>query len=93
MITAKKMSEQRDHSIVYNFMKNREEYSTKPLEISYLNCGAYIACIYYSDWFIGLVEEVCEEEGDVKVRFLHPKTRKLFFLAINRGYSSNRHPV
>ena len=54
-------------------MKNREEYPTKPLEISYLNCGAYIACVYDSDWFIGLVEEVCEEEGDVKVSFLHPK--------------------
>ena len=26
-----------------------------------------------SDWYIGLVEDVCAEEGDVKLRFMHPK--------------------
>ena len=73
MITAKKTSEQRNVNITYNFTKRREEYSTKPLELAYYNCGDHIACIYDSDWYIELVVEVCEEEGDVKVRFMHPK--------------------
>ena len=73
MITAKKTSEQRDDNIVYNFIKRGKEYSTKPIEPAYYNCGDHIACIYDSDWYIGLVEDVCEEEGDIKLRFMHPR--------------------
>lgn len=29
--------------------------------------------MYDYNWYIGLVEEVCEEEGDVKMSFMHPK--------------------
>jgi hypothetical protein len=32
----------------------------------------YIACIYDDRWFFGLVLSKHEEEGDVKVKFLHP---------------------
>ena len=35
--------------------------------------GDYIACTYDKEWFIGLVEEVCVEEGYFKVKFMHPK--------------------
>ena len=29
--------------------------------------------MYDKDWYIGAIEEVCDEEGDVKVNFMHPK--------------------
>ena len=57
MITAKKTSEQID-KITYVFIKRREEYSTKPLELACYNCGDHIVCIYDSGWFIGLVLSV-----------------------------------
>ena len=54
-------------------MKNRVTDSIKFLEISYLCIGDYIACMYVYNWYVGLVEDVCEEEGDVRVSFMHPK--------------------
>ena len=54
-------------------MKNRVTDSIKTLEISYLCIGDYIACMYDYNWFVGLVEDVREEEGDVRVCFMHPK--------------------
>ena len=29
--------------------------------------------MYDNNWYIGVVQEVCEEEGDIKVNFMHPK--------------------
>ena len=29
--------------------------------------------MYDYNWYVGLVEDVCEEEGDVRVGFMHPK--------------------
>ena len=29
--------------------------------------------MYDYNWYVGLVEDVCEEEGDVRVSFMHPK--------------------
>ena len=29
--------------------------------------------MYDRDWYIGVIQEVCKEEGDVKVRFMHAK--------------------
>ena len=40
---------------------------------SYPNCGEYVACRYDSDWYIGLVKGICDAEGDIQVRFMHPK--------------------
>ena len=53
--------------------KGEKNAQLKPLDSAYYNCGNRIACIYDSHWYIGLVEAVCEEGGDVKVRFMHPK--------------------
>ena len=35
--------------------------------------GDYVVCMYDEDWYIGVILEVCEEEGDIKVSFMHPK--------------------
>ena len=29
--------------------------------------------VYNYSWYVGLVEDVCEEQGDVRVSFMHPK--------------------
>ena len=29
--------------------------------------------MYDEDWYIGVIQEVCGEEGDIKVSFMHPK--------------------
>ena len=29
--------------------------------------------MYDEDWYIGVIQEVCEEEGDIKVSFMHPR--------------------
>ena len=65
MIATKKTNGQRDDFIVNNFIKRGQEYSTKPLKSGYYIRDDHIACIYDSDWYIGLVEAVCEE-GDVR---------------------------
>ena len=36
-------------------------------------CGDYVTCMYDEDWYIGVIQEVSEEEGDRKVSFMHPK--------------------
>ena len=42
-------------------------------ELSHHQIGYYIACKYDYNWYIGLVEEVCEGKGDVRISFMHPK--------------------
>ena len=32
----------------------------------------YIACYYDSNWWIGLIQEINQEERDVKINFMHP---------------------
>ena len=67
------MSEQTDDNIKYNFNTNRVINYLQGLELPCLSIGHYVACIYDKDWYIGTIEEVCDEEGDVKVNFMHPK--------------------
>ena len=33
---------------------------------------SYISCMYNSFWWVGLVNKVDEEQGDVDVQFMHP---------------------
>ena len=33
----------------------------------------YAACVYDDDWYIGVIEIICEEECDIQINFLHPK--------------------
>ena len=34
--------------------------------------SSYISCVYNSLWWVGLVNKVDEEQGDVYVQFMHP---------------------
>ena len=34
--------------------------------------GTYVACIYDNYWWIGNIRNVCEEEDDVEITFMHP---------------------
>ena len=34
--------------------------------------SSYISCVYNSLWWVGLVNKVDEEQGDVDVQFMHP---------------------
>ena len=43
--------------------------------------SSYISCMYNSLWWVGLVNEVDEEQGDVDLQFMHPHgPRKTFNL-------------
>ena len=76
LIGAKRYSEQVDFTMTFDFSKQRKNINyniTDHNVVSYLKIGDYVACIYDHDWYIGTVEIVCEEEGDLQIRFLHPK--------------------
>ena len=34
--------------------------------------GEYVACIYGDKWFVGSVDDVCEDENDAEIKFMHP---------------------
>ena len=46
--------------------------STQPSQLAYLSKSNYVACMCDSDWYIGVVQDVCND-GDVKVSFMHAK--------------------
>ena len=40
---------------------------------------SYVSCVYNGFWWIGMVTEINENEGDAKIEFLHPHgPRKTF---------------
>ena len=44
----------------------------KLLSITSAKSSDFVACRYYKKWWIGMVQEVCLEENDFIVSFLHP---------------------
>lgn len=66
LISGKRRSTDENFSVCSSFDRNVE----KILDIPTLN--SFIACIYESHWYIGLVSEVHKEEGDITVKFMHP---------------------
>ncbi|XP_047003388.1 uncharacterized protein LOC124621924 [Schistocerca americana] len=67
-IGAKRLTCDTDFSIVHDFsdalLPQMPECIVQP------NC--YVAYAYDSSWYLGIVEKVNCEEGDVTVRFMHP---------------------
>ena len=72
LIGAKRISDQLDYTVIYDFRANHTTNSKKPSQLTYLSIGEYVACIYDNNWYIGMIREVCAEEG-VKVALMHPK--------------------
>ena len=67
------MSEQSDYTALYDFKTNRVINSTLPSQLAYLSIGNYVECMIDRNWYNGVVQEVCVEEGNVKVTCMHPK--------------------
>ena len=36
------------------------------------NVAMYVSCVYNTFWWIGLITEIDQEQGDLKVEFMHP---------------------
>lgn len=66
-IGTKRISVDEDFSLVFNFT---EEVPT--IKLSELCTNSYIACAYDNHWFCGTILSKHEEEGDIKVKFMHP---------------------
>ena len=73
ILGAKRISEQLDFNITYDFADQKIRDSGKVDAVHHPSTGDHIACTYDNEWYIGLVEELCVEEGDLRVRFMHPK--------------------
>ena len=66
-VSFKKTSEDVDFTGTYSFALGAFTAPRKAFQI-----GNYIACKYDGRWWIGLIEEISEENRDVGVNFLHP---------------------
>ena len=68
-IGAKRTSEQIEFSATFDLVTVRN----LKLKTSHLKVGDYVACVYDDDWYVGVIEIICEEECDIRINFLHPK--------------------
>ena len=46
---------------------------SREIAIESIKVGAYVACVYDRDWFVGIVLDISAEHNEVRVRFMHPK--------------------
>ena len=67
LIGAKSINDPLEYTTTYDFSTNRVTNSTQPSQLACLSIGEYVACMYDKEWYIGMIQEVCEEEGDIKV--------------------------
>ena len=44
-----------------------------------LNIGYYVACTYEFDWYAGIILDIPIDNGDVYVKFIHPKGLSILF--------------
>ena len=61
LIGAKRISDQLDYTVTYDFRVNHLTNSKKPSQLTYLSIGEYVSCIYDNNWYIGMIQEVCAE--------------------------------
>lgn len=69
-IEARRISKDEKAAIVFNLFNIQENFLVK---LDDLYPGCFIACVYDSFWYFGMVNEVNAEEKDVTVQFLHPR--------------------
>ena len=43
-----------------------------------LKIGYYVACIYDFDWYAGITLDISIDNGDIYVKFMHPKGPEVF---------------
>jgi len=68
-IEARRISNDEKPALIFNLCSKQQ---TLVVKIKDLYPGCFIACIYDSLWYFGMVSEVNAEEEDVTVKFLHP---------------------
>ena len=67
---ARRISSDEKPALTFNLCNKQQ---TLLVKIEDLYPGCFIACVYDSLWYFGMVSEVnAEEEEDVTVKFLHP---------------------
>ena len=44
-----------------------------------LKIGDYVACTYDFDWYAGIILDISIDNGDVYVKFMHPKGPSMLF--------------
>ena len=52
---------------------------TPIVNIDELKQATYVSCVYNTFWWVGMVSQVDENEGDVKIELLHPHGPKKSF--------------
>ena len=58
LIGAKRISDQLEYTITYDFSTNSVRNSTQPSQFAYLSIGECVACMYDKEWYIGMIQEV-----------------------------------
>ena len=61
-------------AVVYpdNMATSTRSDSKRSVELHHCEIGKYVACIYDDKWWVGLIRDASEEEGDVLISFMHP---------------------
>ena len=65
-------SDQENLSLRFDYEKEAQEF---PL----VSIGNYVACVYDNNWWIGIIEQVFDEEGDTEIRLMHFNPRTTTF--------------
>ena len=43
------------------------------IEVSNLRIGSYVGAMYDSDWYVGLIEDINQDDCECMINFMHPK--------------------
>ena len=66
IIRTKRCSEDDDYVLTHNLYEHNESVIVE------LNSLDYFTCLYEQRWWVGIILEVDTEQGDAKVKFMHP---------------------
>ena len=76
-IATKRVSEETDYSLKFDFKKRQENTD---IDITQINPPQYIVCIYDENRWIGLASEIDIINVDVQVKFMHPPYPSRFYM-------------
>ena len=66
-IGTKRISKDQNYALHFNFL------STPASEPIVISVNSFVVCLYDDENWIGLIEEVDNDQRDAKIRFMHPK--------------------
>ena len=64
-IAAKRVSEEADHTLTFNFVNQHEEKIN-------LRPAQFLICVYDEHYWLGMVSEIDKDHEDILVKFMHP---------------------